>query len=173
MPALINLSGMRFGFLTVQARNGTANDGQSTWLCICDCGCETTVKAGNLRSGHTTSCGCFKKRRIHETQSIHMQSHKRLYNVWTSMKARCQNPHSAFFRHYGGRGIEICKEWKDDYQAFHQWAMENGYDPKAKFGECTIDRIDTDGNYCPQNCRWTDMKTQRHNRRDSYRGGAF
>ena len=165
MPAFIDLTGQRYGRLTVLSKSSTAKDGGTIWLCKCDCGNEITVKSGNLRSGHTLSCGCFMKDRTSETQSTHRQSHKRLYNVWTSMKARCYNPNSKFYKHYGGRGIIICEEWRTDYQAFHDWAMQNGYNPDAPLGKCTIDRIDVDGPYAPWNCRWVDMKVQRHNRR--------
>lgn len=167
MPAFIDLTDCRFGNLKAKKRIGTANDGQARWLCLCSCGREAIVKAGNLRSGHTRSCGCFMKRRISETQATHLQSHRRLYNVWTSIKARCYNLNSTYFSDYGGRGISMCNEWKHDYQAFHNWAMSSGYNPDAKRGECTIDRIDVNGDYCPSNCRWVSMMVQRHNRRDA------
>lgn len=167
MPAFVDLTAQKFGSLTVLKRYGTSSEGGVTWLCACDCGKETTVKSGNLRSGHTRSCGCFMKHRISETQATHRQSHRRLYNVWASIKARCFNPNSTFFHHYGGRGISMCDEWVYSYQAFHDWAMNNGYDPTAFKGQCTIDRVDVNGDYCPENCRWVDMKVQRHNRRDS------
>ena len=165
MPAFINLAGERFGKLTVLSKHGTAKDGGIIWLCKCDCGNRTTAKSGNLRSGHTLSCGCYMKERISETQSTHRQSHKRLYNVWTSMKARCYNSNSQFYADYGGRGITICDEWRANYQTFHDWAIKTGYDAGAAFGACTIDRIDVNGNYEPNNCRWVGMKVQRHNRR--------
>lgn len=167
MPAFIDLTGQRFGRLTVLSELGKAKDGGTIWMCLCDCGNEVQVKSGNLRSGHTLSCGCLMKDRISETQATHRQSHRRLYNVWTSMKARCYNPKSAFFKDYGGRGIYVCEEWVNDYSAFHIWAMTHGYKPSAPKWQCTIDRIDVDGPYAPWNCRWVDMKVQRHNRRDT------
>ena len=166
MPVFIDLTGQRHGFLLPIKRVGSANDGQALWSCKCDCGNTVTVKAGNLRSGHTRSCGCYMKKRISETLSTHRQSHKRLYNVWSSMKDRCYNPNNMFYSHYGGRGICLCDQWVKNYQAFHNWAMNNGYDPHAKRYQCTIDRLDVNGNYEPQNCRWVDMKMQRNNRRD-------
>lgn len=172
MSRLIDLTGQHFGRLTVLSRCGSAPDRQALWLCSCECGTQIVTKAGNLRSGHTLSCGCYMRQRISESQATHRQSHKRLYNVWTSMKARCYNPNSTFYSDYGGRGIGICDEWRDDYQAFHDWALHNGYDPCAPHGKCTIDRIDVNGNYCPDNCRWVDMKIQRHNRRDTISKGV-
>lgn len=166
MPAAINLKGQKFGRLTVLAKQSVTRDGGIKWFCLCDCGKTVSVKSGNLRSGHTLSCGCLKKERISETQATHQQSHRRLYNVWTSMKQRCYNPKSTYYKDYGGRGIVMCDEWRESYSTFHKWAMENGYDPDAPYGKCTIDRVDVDGPYAPWNCRWTDMKTQRHNRRD-------
>jgi hypothetical protein len=90
----------------------------------------------------------------------------RLYGVWTGMRYRCNNPKSKHYPDYGGRGISICKEW-ESYEAFRKWAISNGYDEKAPRGSCTIDRINVDGNYCPENCRWVNMMTQVHNRRCS------
>ena len=88
------------------------------------------------------------------------------------MKSRCYNPKSTFYKDYGGRGITVCDEWKYDYSTFRDWALRNGYDSEAARGACTIDRINVDGNYCPENCRFVSMKVQRHNRRDS-KAGVF
>lgn len=173
MPAFIDLSGCRFGHLLVLTKSDhVSKEGCHLWVCRCDCGKLTTVKSGNLRSGHTISCGCYMKRRISETQSTHRDSHKRLYNVWSNMKSRCYNPKSTFYKDYGGRGITVCDEWKYDYSTFRDWAFRNGYDSEAARGVCTIDRINVDGNYCPENCRFVSMKVQRHNRRDS-KAGVF
>ncbi len=167
MGAFIDLTGQRFGHLVVTQKIAQAKDGGYFWRCKCDCGKEIVSKSGNLRSGHTQSCGCYMKHRISESLSTHKESHGRLYNVWTSMKSRCYNHNNQFFSYYGGRGIIICDEWRSNYKAFRDWAMINGYDPDAPRGACTIDRIDNDGPYAPWNCRFVDMQVQRHNRRDS------
>lgn len=165
-----DLTGQRFGRLTA-VRSVKGKDGRTAWVCSCDCGGETTAKPGHLKSGHTKSCGCIftdvmkgnRHRRTHGGAPA--ENKTRLYHVWQDMKRRCYNPNSSIYKHYGGRGIAVCEEWKTDFQEFRKWAQENGYNSEAPRGKCTLDRIDVNGNYEPSNCRWVDMKTQSANRR--------
>lgn len=167
MPTLIDLTGQRFGRLTVIMREGRDSNGSATWFCKCDCGSACVVRGTSLMRGYTNSCGCLHREFAGNNLSTHRKSKIRLHTVWKSMKTRCYNPHSNYYRRYGGRGITICNEWKDDFQAFYDWAMANGYDENAPRGKCTIDRIDNDKGYSPDNCRWVDMKTQISNRSHS------
>ena len=153
----LNLTGMRFGKLTVLHK--VKNHGRRTaWLCACDCGNTAEVTTESLRRGNTRSCGCLHG-------ETHGCSDDRLYSVWRTMKARCENPNNGKYPDYGGRGIKVCDEWHESFSAFREWALENGYDYDAERGACTIDRIDVDSNYEPSNCRWADAKTQANNQR--------
>ena len=145
-----DLTGQRFGRLTVI--EFVSNEHPKTyWRCQCDCGETTVVCQGELHKGSTLSCGCGRYK--------HKQSSSRLYRIWRKMKERCTNPNHKCYSNYGGRGIIICDEWKNNFTAFYTWAMENGYTE-----ELTIDRIDVNGNYEPLNCRWVDLKIQQWNK---------
>lgn len=156
-----DLTGQRFGRLRVLSYAGIKNK-NAMWLCKCDCGKETTVYSNNLKQG-TKSCGCLSKERSVKRRTVAYENH-RLYRVWAGMKTRCYNAKQPRFNDWGGRGITVCDEWKNNFRNFYDWAMANGYDETAEHGQCTLDRIDNNGNYEPTNCRWIDMKAQCANR---------
>lgn len=155
-----NLSGKRFGKLVVVSESEERRNGRVMWNCLCDCGNSCVVRSCHLISGHTKSCGCFSSEKTTEMNTTHGSTHSRLYSIWKSMKTRCNNPKSKAYNYYGGRGIHICDLWQNDFSAFKEWALENGYSD-----ELTIDRKNPDGNYEPQNCRWTTWHEQRMNQR--------
>lgn len=165
MSALKDLTGQRFGRLTVIARAGSDAQSKATWCCLCDCGRKVVVTGTKLRRNNTRSCGCLKGEVARKRLVIHGKTNTRLFPIWQSMKDRCHCPSHHAYKHYGARGIFVCDEWRYDFMKFYEWAMENGYDENAPIGKCTIDRIDNDKGYSPDNCRWVDMKVQNNNKR--------
>jgi len=162
---LIDMTGQRYGRLVVLRRAAyNTNNNKPLWVCRCDCGNETVVKRRNLVNGTTKSCGCLRRelsRKMHTTHGLSKSSnkHNRLYRIWSGMKDRCLNSNSKYWGKYGSRGITVYPEWVKDYMAFHSWALSNGYNDNL-----TLDRINNDGNYEPENCRWVSYAVQENNR---------
>ena len=148
MPKHNDLTGKRFGKL-VAVRVAGKKNGAYVWECVCDCGNKTNVLGYELTNGHTKSCGCLKKERITEYNTSHGLSHTRLYTIWCGIKERCNTPTAINYKFYGAKGVSICQEWLHDFRAFYEWSMANGYKE-----DLTIDRKDSDGDYCPENCQW-------------------
>lgn len=151
--------GKRYGRLTVM---DVKDKCVRKFKCKCDCGNIYYAVPCDLENGSVKSCGCLKVE-----ISDNAVSSDRLYHVWQDMKRRCCSPNDENYHNYGGRGISVCDKWKDDYAVFKNWAYSNGYDENAPFGECTIDRINVNGNYEPNNCRWITIVEQQKNKRPS------
>lgn len=164
MPRIIDLTGRRFYRWTVLGLAPSEKGKPTRWYCQCDCGNIKDVPGSELVRGASKSCGCYKSEKAAAAHWKHGGKGTRLYKVWLSMHNRCRNQNSRTYKYYGGRGITVCEEWHD-FNNFAAWAYENGYDPDAKRGVCTIDRINNNGNYEPSNCRWVSMSVQRINQR--------
>lgn len=147
-------AGKRYGHLTII---GYEN---KKFICRCDCGGECRAKPSYLFNGKMKTCGYNCP---HHQEQYDRRSKERLYSVWHGMIDRCYNPNSTGYKTYGGRGITVCDEWKNDFWAFNRWGIENGYQEGL-----SIDRIDCDGNYEPSNCRWATTQMQRDNQHDPY-----
>jgi len=165
----LTLSGMKYGMLTVVQRSGTSKSGRSLWLCSCDCGGSVIVCGHHLKSGNTKSCGCITKNRNRlKANTFNDPATKRLRSIRDGMLKRCYNKRSSDYKYYGERGIEVCDEWRNSFQAFRSWSLLNGY-----ASHLTIDRINNNGDYDPCNCKWSTMAQQSMNKRNSKpaRGG--
>lgn len=165
---LSHLEGMKFGKLTVIGRAETIVDDEPVWNCICECGNKIQVRHRFLTHGYTKYCQkCGRQisesNLIESRERLHADKRKRLYGIWYRMKSRCNNSQSADYAYYGGRGISYCKEW-NSFDCFEKWALENGYDDNL-----TIERIDVNKDYSPENCTWITLSDQQGNKRNSLR----
>lgn len=156
-----DLTEQRFGKVTVLSRVANNKHGRAVWLCKCDCGNEKEIPAANLKSGRTTSCGCYS-RGLKRKTGTHGMTNTRIFHEWQSMLQRCNNPNNQRYEDYGGRGIKVCDEWIDNFVSFYEWSMDNGYDEIL-----TLDRKDVDGDYSPDNCRWVTNLEQQSNKRNN------
>ena len=157
MAKFMDLTGNKYGYWTVLRRVSNNQRGSARWLCECECGKQRILTTSALSKGYSRSCGCHKN----DYNRTHGGKGTRLYEIWRHMRYRCENPNNQAYEHYGARGITVCNEWHD-FASFRKWAEANGYDDSK-----SIDRIDVNGNYTPDNCRWVDSKTQMNNRRNT------
>ena len=157
-----DLTGARYGKLLVVSM--ADNNGRFTqWNCLCDCGNIAVVATAHLTNGHTKSCGCLRSETASANFSKHRKSNTRLYRIWRNMKTRCKNSKCDHYHLYGGRRIYVCDEWCNDFSAFEEWVLNHGYQDNL-----SIDGIDVNGPYAPDNCRFVTMKEQENNKRTNH-----
>lgn len=161
MSKLIDITGNRYNNLVVIKRLENARGGVAVWECLCDCGNTTIVRGANLKSGAVKSCGC--RRKTAKPSLKHNMSKTRLYREWAAIKSRCYNTKLKSYKNYGARGIKVCDAWLNSFENFSTWALNNGY-----ADDLTIERKDTNKDYCPENCTWVPFNEQQRNRTICY-----
>lgn len=168
MPGKYDLTGQKFGRLTA-LYTVPNNSYRARWHCVCECGNTKDVLQQNLCNGHVRSCGCLHAERNVEkinaynsyiNRESHNETKTKLYHIWVGIKSRCFGETSTSYHEYGERGISVCDEWRNSFLTFKEWAISHGYSE-----ELSIDRIDVNGNYSPDNCRWVSASVQAFNKR--------
>lgn len=150
--------GQKYNHLTIIEKSERNTNKKSYWICKCECGNISTVQSYDLTRNKTISCNDCGNKRIGEKNKKHDSYKIRLYRTWSNMKTRCNNSNYEMYKSYGGKGIKVCEEW-NEFIVFKDWALNNGYKENL-----TLDRINNDKSYCPENCRWATMKVQQNNR---------